>query len=154
MRKLPAVVLFVLAILLAACASGPPKRVFPPQASLQELRVRDDGQWEARIRIQNFSTVPMVFSRLEATLGIGGTEAGRFSLDPALSVGPGSIELVTHVFTPAAGPAAAVQQALASRRAVRYQLSGRITSSEPASEHPFDYQSALDPVPGLTGVLR
>ncbi len=154
MRLLPAAFALTMIALLAACSSGPPKRIFPPQASLQELRVRDDGQWEAKIRIQNFSTVPMVFSRLEGTLSIGGVEATRLDLDPAISVGPGSIELVSHVFTPAAGPAAAVQQALASRRAVRYQLTGRITSSEPASEHPFEYQSALDPVPGLTGVLR
>ncbi len=154
MRLLPAAFALTMIALLAACSSGPPKRVFPPQASLQELRVRDDGQWEAKIRIQNFSTVPMVFSRLEATFSIGGVEATRLDLDPALSVGPGSIELVSQVFTPAAGPAAAVQQALVSRRGVRYQLTGRITSSEPASEHPFEYQSALDPVPGLTGVLR
>lgn len=154
MRKLSAAALLVFAAVLAACSGAPPKRVFPPQATLQELRVRDDGQWEAKIRIQNFSTVPMVFSRLEATLSIGGAEATRINLDPALSVGPGSIEVVSHAFTPAAGPASAVQQALASRRSVRYQLTGRISSSEPVSEHPFDYQSALDPVPGLTGVLR
>jgi hypothetical protein len=106
------------------------------------------------MRIQNFSTVPMRFSRVEASLAVGGAEASRVDLDPSLSVGPGSIELVRHTFTPAPGPKAVVDQALANRQAVRYQLSGRITSSEPPSEHPFEYQSALDPVPGLDGVLR
>lgn len=154
MRKPRAALAFLLLALVAACASGPPKRVYPPQASLQELRVQADGQWVAQVRIQNFSTVPMRFSRLEATLSVNGQEASRISLDPGLSVGPGSNELVQHVFTPAAGPKAAVDQALASRRAVRYQLSGRIASSEPATDHPFEYQSALDPVPGLTGILR
>jgi hypothetical protein len=154
MRKLQAALALLLLAVVAGCASGPPKRVFPPQASLQELRVQPDGQWVASIRIQNFSTVPMRFSRLEATLAVNGAEAARISIDPGLSVGPGSNELVQHVFTPAAGPKAAVDQALANRRAVRYQLTGRIASSEPATDHPFEYQSALDPVPGLTGILR
>lgn len=154
MRKLHSVPALLLLALLAGCASGPPKRIFPPQASLQELRVQPDGQWVALVRIQNFSTVPMRFSRLEATLTVDGQEATRISLDPGLSVGPGSNERVQHVFTPAAGPKAAVDQALASRRAVRYQLTGRIASSEPSTDHPFEYQSALDPVPGLAGILR
>lgn len=154
MRKLQAALVLLLLALVAGCASGPPKRIFPPQASLQELRIQADGQWVAQVRIQNFSTVPMRFSRLEATLSVNGQEATRISIDPGLSVGPGSNELVQHVFTPAAGPRAAVDQALANRRAVRYQLNGRIASSEPATDHPFEYQSALDPVPGLTGILR
>ena len=154
MRKLQAALALLLLALVAGCASGPPKRVFPPQASLQEVRVQPDGQWVAQVRIQNFSTVPMRFSRLEATLTVNGQEATRISIDPGLSVGPGSNELVQHAFTPAAGPKAAVDQALASRRSVRYQLTGRIASSEPATDQPFEYQSALDPVPGLTGILR
>lgn len=154
MRQLKAALALLLLALVAGCASGPPKRIFPPQASLQELRVQPDGQWVAQVRIQNYSTVPMRFSRLEATLSVNGQEATRISIDPGLSVGPGSNELVQHVFTPAAGPKAAVDQALANRRAVRYQLTGRIASSEHESDHPFDYQSALDPVPGLAGVLR
>lgn len=154
MRKLHAALALMLLALLASCASGPPKRVFPPQATVQEVRVQPDGKWAVQIRLQNFSTVPMRFSRLEATLSVNGEQATRISIDPGLSVGPGSNELVQHVFTPAAGPKAAVDQALANRRAVRYQLTGRIASSEPATDHPFDYQSALDPVPGLTGILR
>jgi hypothetical protein len=154
MRQLKAALALLLLALVAGCASGPPKRIFPPQASLQELRVQPDGQWVAQVRIQNYSTVPMRFSRLEATLSVNGQEATRISIDPGLSVGPGSNELVQHVFTPAAGPKAAVDQALANRRALRYQLTGRIASSEHESDHPFDYQSALDPVPGLAGVLR
>lgn len=154
MRKLSAVLVFLLVAALAACSSGPPKRVFPPQGSLQELRVEADGQWVARIRIQNFSTVPMRFSRVEATLSVNGEQATQLLLNPGLTVGPGSNEILEHRFTPAAGPKAAVEQALANRGSVRYQFTGRIASSEPVTDHPFDYQSALDPVPGLTGILR
>ena len=116
--------------------------------------MQPDGRWSASIRIQNFSTVPMRFSSLDATLLVNGGEAARFTLDPGLSVGPGSNELVTHVFQPSAAAAAAVDAALANRRNVRYTLSGRIATSEPKTDNPFDYQSGLDPVPGLTGVLR
>lgn len=154
MRKLPILLSLLLVSLLAACSSGPPKRIFPPQASVQELRVQDDGQWVASIRLQNFSTVPMRFSRLQATLTFAGQEATRIDIDPAMSVGPGSIEVVKHVFTPAAGPRAAVSEAFANRRAVRYQLTGRLASSEHGTDDAFDYSSALNPVPGLTGVLR
>lgn len=154
MRKLFLLLPLLLAALLAACSGAPPKRVYPPQASLQELRVQDDGQWVAQIRIQNFSTVPMRFSRLQATLTVAGQEAARIDIDPGLSVGPGSNELVQHVFTPATGPRAAVSDAFANRRAVRYQLTGRLASSEHATDDAFDFSSALNPVPGLAGVLR
>ena len=154
MRRFAAPILLVLVALLAGCAGGPPKRVYPPQASLQELRVQEDGQWVAQVRLQNFSTVPMRFSRLDATLSINGQEATRISLDPAMTVGPGSIEVLRHVFTPAAGPRAAVSEAFANRRAVRYELTGRLASSDPGTDDAITYQSALDPVPGLPGVLR
>lgn len=149
--------LFVLALaatLLSACAGGPPKRIFPPNATIQELRVGEDGQWTLRLRLQNFSTVPMRFDRVEATLRINGEEAGRLSFDPGVSVGPGSAESIEQRLPPAAGPKAAVAAALAARRGVRYQLQGRIESGEHGTDHPFDYQSALDPVPGLEGVMR
>lgn len=154
MRKLPVLPVLLVLALLAGCAGGPPKRIFPPQASLQELRVQDDGQWVAQIRLQNYSTVPMRFSRLQATLSVGGAEAVRIDIDPGISVGPGSNELVPHVFRPAAGPGAAVAQALKDKRPIRYQLSGRLASSDPGTDDPIDNQSALNPVPGLAGVLR
>jgi hypothetical protein len=154
MRKLPALLSLLLIALLAGCSGAPSKRVFPPQANLQELRVQADGQWVAQIRLQNFSTVPMRFSRLQATLSIAGQEATRIDIDPGISVGPGSNEIVSHVFTPMGGPREAVSAAFANRRSVRYQLTGRIVSAEHATDDDFDYTSALNPVPGLTGVLR
>jgi len=154
MRKLSALLPLLLIALLAACSSGPPVRIFPPQASVQELRVQEDGQWVASVRLQNFSTVPMRFSRLQATLSIAGQEATRIDIDPAMSVGPGSNEILRHVFTPTPGARATVSDAFANKRAVRYQLTGSIASAEHETDDDFDYSSALNPVPGLTGVLR
>lgn len=155
MPRTPVVaLLLILATLLAACAGGPPKRVYPPQASVQELRVQDDGSWRLSIRIRNFSTVPMRFSRLQAGFTVGGHEATRFDFDPGLTVGPGSAELIEQVFTPGQGASDAVNQALATRRNVAYLLSGRLASSDPGTDDKFEYPSRLDPVPGLEGVLR
>lgn len=154
MRKLSFALVLLLAAVLAGCASGPPKRVYPPQARVQEISVQADGQWLAIIRVQNFSTVPMRFSRLEATLTVGGAEATRLDLDPGISVGPGSIELVRHVFAPGAAAKTAVDVAFSNKRAVRYQITGRLVSAELKTDDDFDYQSALNPVPGLAGVLR
>lgn len=149
-----AALLLVLVALLAACAGGPPKRVYPPQASVQELRVQADGSWRLSLRIRNFSTVPMRFSRLQASFTVGGHEATRFDFDPAVTVGPGSAELVEQVFTPDAAAGDAVKQALANRSSVAYLLSGRLASSDPRTDDPIEYPSRLDPVPGLDGVLR
>ncbi len=146
--------LLLLVSLLAGCASGPPRRVFPPQATLQELRVQPDGQVAASLRVQNFSTVPMTFSRLQATLTLAGLEATRIDLDPAVTVGPGSNELVRHLFVPSPALKAAIDQAFANSRSVRYELAGRIASSDPGTDDEITYKSALDPVPGLPGVMR
>ncbi|WP_374604422.1 hypothetical protein [Arenimonas sp.] len=149
-----AALLLIIVALLAACAGGPPKRVFPPQASVQELRVLEDGSWRLSLRIRNFSTVPMRFSRLQASLTVGGQDATRFDFDPGVTVGPGSAELVEQVFTPGAGARDAVQQALGNRRSVAYVLAGRLASSDPGTDDAIEYPSRLDPVPGLDGVLR
>ena len=102
---------FSLCLLLAACSSGPPRRVYPPQATMQELRVQPDG----RIAASN--------------------------------------ELVKHEFAPTPAVKAALDAAFAGSRSVRYALAGRIADSEGRDDE-FTYSSALDPVPGLPGVLR
>lgn len=154
MAVLRSLLLLSLLALLAACSSGPPVRVFPPQVTVQELRLQPDGQVNLSLRVQNFSTVPMTFSRLQSTLTLAGQEAARIDFDPSLSVGPGSNELVTHTFAPSPAVKSALDQAFSNSRSVRYQLTGNIVSSEPGSDDEYTYSSALDPVPGLPGVMR
>jgi len=154
MRRLTLALVLLMATVLAGCAGGPPKRVFPPQASVQELQVQADGNWVVKIRIRSFSTVPMRFSRLQGTLSVGGHEAGRFDFNPALTVGPGSAEIIEHRMAPSPAARDAVVAALAGRQGLRYQLAGRLATSDPGTDDAFDYPSRLDPVPGLEGVLR
>ncbi len=150
----PALLLMVVLMLLAACSSGPPVRIFPPQVSVQELRVLPDGRWSVDLRIRNYSTVPMRFSRLQATLEFGGQPAAQIDLDPGFSVGPGSSEVVAHVFAPPQAIKVAVEAAAAAGRGSRYRIHGAISSDEHGTDDDFEYQSALDPIPGLPGVLR
>ena len=83
----------LLCLLLAACASGPPKRIYPPQARVQELQQQADGSISLQLRVQNFSTIAMRFSRLQLQLVLGDAEAVSIDVDPALAIGPGSADL-------------------------------------------------------------
>lgn len=144
-----------IALLLAACSSGPVKRVFPPNASVQELRLQADGRWELQLRIQNFSTVAMRFERLELDIELGGQAAGRIETTVADTVPPSSTESIVLQLTPSAEAAAALRSALETRRGVGYRISGSLASSEPKNRvDSFEFSSALTPMPGLDGVLR
>ncbi len=141
--------------LLGACASGPKKRIFPPSASVQELRALADGRWEVDLRLQNFSTVAMRFERLQAEFTLAGHPAASIDHVVADSVPPNSAEVVRIVLQPSAEAADAVRSALQTRRGVGYRLQGTLATSEPGTrEDRFEFDSALTPMPGLDGVLR
>jgi hypothetical protein len=143
------------ALLLSACSSGPVKRVFPPNASVQELRLQADGSWELQLRLQNFSTVAMRFERLELDIELGGHAAGRIEAAVADTVPPSSAESVVLQLAPSAEAAEALRSALETRRGVGYRISGTLASSEPKNRiDDFEFSSALTPMPGLDGVLR
>lgn len=147
--------LLSLSLLLAACGDGIRERVFPPTVSLQEVAVRPDGRWSLKLRLQNFSNVPMRFDRVDATLKIATAQAGTIALAPGLSVGPESAEIIEHVLLPASAAANHVISASHRGGNVAYVLSGTIVSSEPDSRRDeFEFKSQLSAVPGLPGVLR
>lgn len=147
-------VLFALASLLAACTGGPVKRIWPPQASLQEMTVQDDGQWRLKLRLQNFSTVATRYDSIDLRLQVAGTEAGRIALQPGITVGPSSAEIIETLLVPAAAANEPLHAALRTRDGLRYRLDGRIVAGEPRDNFDIEFQSALSPVPGLDGVLR
>lgn len=144
-----------LVVAIAGCAGdGVRREINPPRASLQELAVQADGQWRLSVRLQNFSNVATTFVDVDAALDVGGHAAGTVRAQPALVVGPNSAEIVTIVIAPTAAAKTAVASSLAASRGVRYRLAGRIQTRDPNGRHPFEYDSTLDPVPGLDGVLR
>ncbi len=143
-----------LVLLSSACGGGIKKRVNPPRASLQELAAQANGQWRLTVRLQNFSNIPTRFATVNAKLVVGGQDAGTIVLSPDLTIGPEAADVVTTTFTPSLAAKVTVASALASGRAVRYMLNGRIVTSDPKGDNAFDYESALNPAPGLNGVMR
>lgn len=143
--------------LLAACSTGPVRRVSEPAASIQQLSVRADGSWTVEVRLHNYSSIPMQFDRVELALTIAGQSAGSVQATPALRVGPESADVVSIAHVPAATARMALTDALAGNRAVDYRLEGSVQATpESGKQRSFDVKrdSRLSPVPGLPGVLR
>ena len=144
-------------VLLSACASGPPRRVSEPAASIQQLSVRADGNWLVDLRVENFSNVPMRFDAVSLAVTLGGEAAGTLQGQPALTIGPESADVVSLALTPAAAARIAIAGTLADNRGIAYGLDGTITAAPTdgkARVYDFKRNSALSPVPGLPGVLR
>lgn len=154
-KFLPILIPTLAAIALAACSNAPPKRIFPPTASIQQLTAEPDGQWLLHVRIQSFSNVPHTVSGLDAQLRIDGIDAAHLQLSPGFAIGPQSAEVEEIRITPGAEAASRVQAALDSGRRVDYHLQGTLTSSEPKKRSDaFSFDGQLWPAPGLPGVLR
>lgn len=147
--------IFMLCLMLGMVAcGGPVKRVFPPQVSLQEVVLQADGQVSVKFRIQNFSTVQTSYSRIYGSLKFADSEATTLDFNPEIVVGPGSNEIVLQHFRPNSSAQNAINTAIKNRSRLAYTLNGEITSSEPRGRYEIKYQSALNPVPGLSGTLR
>lgn len=157
MNALLRIALVLVIALLAACSTGPVRRVSEPAASIQQLSVRADGGWTVEVRLHNYSSIPMQFDRVELALTIAGQSAGSVQAAPALRVGPESADVVSIAHAPAATARMALTDALAANRAVDYRLEGSVQATpESGKQRSFDVKrdSRLSPVPGLPGVLR
>lgn len=146
------------AAVLAACASGPVRRVSEPAARIQQLTVQADGSWDIELRLQNFSSIPMRFDSVELQLTIDGQDAGTMRASPDLVIGGESADVTGITFAPSGAAKLAVADALATRRTVGYTLEGSITATpDQGRQRRFEpdlRRSALSPAPGLPGVLR
>ena len=132
--------------LLAACSSGPVRKVHPSTASIQQLAVQPDGSWSITLRIQNFSTFAMHYSALHAQLSVAGAEVGEINVAPDMDiVGNNGDVVVVALSTPALLPASGD---------FAYQLTGTIDTSEPKKSFKFDTSSRLSPVPGVPHTYR
>lgn len=157
-KPLPAVAIVLLCCLLvAACATGPTRRVSEPAAGIQQLTVAANGSWSLELRIDNFSSVPMRFDSVSLALAIGGESAGLLQGNPGLSIGPESADVVVLQLAPTTASRIRIADALAERRSIDYSLTGRIDATpQDAGQRSYEIEreSALSPVPGLPGVLR
>lgn len=135
----------MLAISLAACGGGGiVKRINPPVASVQQLRVAADGSWSLVVRVNNFSTVPMRFERIDSSLSV----AGGASVPVIVSLGfdiPGQSAEVVEATVRG-------NTTIDPSRSFAYRLSGTIATSEKSFD--FEKESRLEPVPGIPGEFR
>ena len=157
MKRFALALMAAAGLLLAGCASGPPRRVSEPAANIQQLTVRADGSWSVDLRIDNFSTVPMRFDNVSLAMTVGGESAGTLQGHPALSIGPESADVATLAFAPSPAARIVIADALARARGVDYRLEGTLDAApEKGSAHSYRIKrnNALSPVPGLPGVLR
>lgn len=157
MKRLAIAVLWMSCVLLAACASGPVRRVSEPAASIQQLTVRADGNWSVELRLQNYSTIPMRFGAVSLTMTIEDQAAGTLQGDAGISIGPESADAVTLTHTPTSTARILIADSLGRDRAIDYSLEGTLQAAPEdrgSREYEIERNSALSPVPGLAGVMR
>lgn len=142
------------ALLLSACSSGPAIRYFPPQASLQQLQRLPDGQWQAQIRVQNFSTGAVEFHNLSLKVQIQDQEWTAVSSAGTLKIGPNNAEIYTLAIPFSAATRQVLTERLDKTQSIRYVLNGSVQSVDPNRTYTLDYQGRLNPAPGLDGVYR
>lgn len=143
--------------LVAACSSGPVRRVSPPAASVQQLTVNVDGSWTVLVRLQNYSSIPMRFETVDLQMTVGGVSAGTLTASPGISIGPESADVANVALQPASQARIAVADALAGSRSLDYTLVGTLEAAPEESRartFKIDTSNRLSPVPGLDGVLR
>lgn len=158
MRFRPQYALIALvALTLTACGSGKVKRVSEPAASIQQLTVGNDGNWDVQLRLRNYSSMPMRFDTVALTVKVGDESAGTLSATPGVSIGPESADVVSVRLQPTSSARIVVADALAGGRSLFYELEGSISATpEDKKQRSFDVKSrnSLNQAPGLPGVLR
>ena len=157
MKRWKSVLLWGCCLSLAACSSGPVRRVSEPTASIQQLTVRADGSWSVDLRLQNYSSIPMRFDAVSLEMSIGDESAGTLQGNAGMSIGPESADVVTLTHAPTSAARIAIADSLSGNHGLDYRLEGTLqVVPEDKGSRTFDIKrdSRLNPVPGLPGVLR
>lgn len=148
--------LVLLAVLaLAGCGgsrtqTGLIKRINPPSASIERLAVVGPGPAQVAVRLQNFSTVPTRYGRLDAVVSLDGRPAGRLLLEAGIEI-PG---LTSDVVAAELGLESEARARLSAPGAIAYRLEGTIATTDPEDTYEFTFESRLNPVPGRPGEFR
>ncbi len=154
MRFYLIVLMMTMVVACGGGGSGVPKRVFPPDVRLQELRIQSGKPVTALLRIQNYSTVATRFEAIAGSLTLQDKTTLPIVLPSPVDTLPSAAETISIELALTADAIAALSQAEQARKAVRYRIEGKITSSQPRGRYDFLYESALAPVAGLPGVFR
>lgn len=157
MKRLPLILITLLGpLLLIGC--GPTHHVFPPEISVQQVRVSANGDWNLTVRMQNYSYDSSVhFDHVHAELSINKMPTATFDIHPDLDVAQKSAD-VAHVTI---RPDTAARKALAAATGtlgVAYTIKGQVQvtgeDSRKPSDFPIDHHGWLSPVPGIANTYR
>lgn len=156
---LGAFVVAALAMVLAGCGAGATrtgliKRINPPSAAFERLNLADEGSTRVALRLHNFSTIPMTYGQITATIRIDGRTAGQLLVNAGIEI-PGLSSDVIDIELPLDARARArIARADREAGAFSYGLEGTIQTTAPAQRFPFLFDSRLNPVPGRPGEFR
>ena len=163
-RLLQGLALVILACLLVAC--GPQRQsVFPPNITIQQMRVQPDGTWQLTLRIQNNSYTGMNYQSIEGSFQVANGIPVRlhsvFSMDiPSFA---GDVLQINVLPTP---PMTQALQAIAGKGSagqIAYDIEGAIhcapnLEDRPDNKNPrdfsFSHNDYLSPVPGIPNTFR
>jgi len=157
MFRIRIALLLLVSLVLAGCGDGIVRRVSEPAASVQQLTVAPDGNWQVAVRLQNFSSMPMRFDDVALQLHMGDAPAVPLATAPGISISGTSADVVSITVQPTSLARLAVADALAANRMLAYRLEGEVKATpEEEKQRSFDitHRSTLSPAPGLPGVLR
>jgi hypothetical protein len=157
LHRLALPALCALTLSLAGCGGGDgleKKQLNPPRASVQQLTVLPNGHWRLVLRLQNFSNRGTKFEAVNARLSFGGQDAGTVAVAPNMDIGPQAADTVETTLAPELGGKLAVASALSASQSIRYRIAGQIDTTQRDGNYDFEYESSLNPAPGLPGVLR
>lgn len=143
-----------LVLLLTSCSSEPVKRYFPPQASLQQLQRMENGQWQAQVRIQSFSTGAVTYQNLALKVQLQDMEWVTIAPPAPVQIGASNAEIIAVDLNIPTNIQKTLNNRLNQNQSIRYVLNGQIDSLDPKRTYTLDYQGRLNPAPGLNGVFR
>lgn len=156
MNLRPATLVLVILLGVAACSGrgGPPKRINPPAASLQEIAVQADGSWLLQLRVQSYSTFGQVFHSIDLDLVLDGAPVGRLQPTATPREIPGR---AADVFRISLQPDPLAVRALerfaaAGSRSLVWTMTGSMTVDGRVYRNEFE--GRLSPVPGLSDTYR
>ena len=143
-------------VLLNGCT--PVKRSVEPSVQIQQLEVLSDDKWAIQVRLQNFSAATQITTQVHLRLMINDRLAATLESAEMVAVPADSVDVLSLNVQPTPSGRLWIADALASNRSLTYSLDGTIVAhfseKKRSKTYTLTQTHRLEPVPGLTGVLR
>lgn len=143
-------------ILLNGCT--PVKRSVEPSVQIQQLQVLSDDKWAINVRLQNFSATTQTTTDVHLNLMLNDRLAATIKSAEVVAIPAESVDVLSINVQPTPSGRLWIADALASNHSLTYTLRGTIVAhfseKKRSNTYTLTQTHRLDPVPGLTGLLR